>query len=169
MSLAKLKNVNTVITLIHKRIPKTQHVIGARKTVPLTIHKNLKTSRSTSFLENNTKTTTISSVTQIRKQKQKYKKTVFESMAYDDETQHDDNIKKIERNISRLKVRAAEAEELKMVRIDLSKMYTESQKEIKRIQREKESSLNKSAGILVKLMVLIFAYTYLLRIYICNF
>lgn len=159
MSLNKLKNVNAVVTLIHQRIPKIQQTKGVRKTVPnRMLRTQLSASRSASFLENYS--TRVSSRTQIIR-KPKSKNVDVDGLPIDNNDQHDKHIIKIERNISRLKVRAAEAEELQVVRMALSKLYTDSQEEIKRVKSEKESSLNKSAEVLSKLMVCILSYKFM--------
>lgn len=76
--------------------------------------------------------------------------------------QHDDNnnnhekdekIIQIEQKITKLKVQAAEADDLKMTQSALYEKLFESQKEIKRVQRDKKAALNKSVEILEKLMV----------------
>lgn len=69
------------------------------------------------------------------------------------EQENYDKIIQIERKITKLKVQAAEADDLKITQSALYEKFLESQKEIKRVQRDKKTALNKSVEILEKLMV----------------
>lgn len=150
ISVNKLKKVNSVVTLIHQRIPKIKQVQQpsgkiCRKSFS---RLNLSASRSTSHLDNYAKTmaaecskTTIKSSQKICRRQQH------------GDNNNDEQFIEIERKITKLKVQAAEADELKMTQNMLHEMFDDSQEEIKRVQCEKKEALNKSGEILAKLMV----------------